>query len=221
MAAIGFDVYGTLVDPLAMSGPLRSAVGDRAGEMAAIWRTKQLEYSFRRTLMHAYENFDVCTLDALRYAAASMGVELSGLEEQRLMQAYLDLQPYADVIPGIDALQQAGHAVVAFSNGVEASLRELLSRSGVLDHLDGIVSVDEIRAFKPHPDVYHHLAERLESPRDETWLVSSNYWDVMGARQTGLHAAWLRRDPAVQPDTWGVKPDVIVSSIEEFATHLA
>ncbi len=221
MAAIGFDVYGTLVDPLAMSATLGFAVGERAAEMAGIWRAKQLEYSFRRTLMNDYENFDVCTRDALRYAARAMGVALSDIEEQRLMRGYLHLQPYPDVVPGIEKLQQAGHAVVAFSNGVEESLRQLLANAGVLDYLDGIVSVDSIQMFKPHPAVYRHLADQLESPRNETWLVSSNYWDVMGARQADLRAAWLRRDPDAIPDPWGIEPDIIVSSIEEFASRIA
>jgi len=217
MAAIGFDVYGTLVDPLAMSAPLASVAGERAAEMAAVWRGKQLEYSFRRTLMNAYENFDTCTRDALRFAAAALGLALSEDEEQRLLDAYLDLEAYPDVVPGLVKLQTAGHAAIAFSNGVEASLRELLGRAGVLGHLDGIVSVDEVRAFKPHPAVYHHLAEQLDSPRAETWLVSSNYWDVMGARQAGLRAAWLRRDPLAIPDPWGHEPDTIVGSLEDFA----
>jgi 2-haloacid dehalogenase len=221
VAAIGFDVYGTLVDPLAMSATLGFAVGEQAAEMAAVWRTKQLEYSFRRTLMGVYENFDVCTRDALRYAARAMGVALSDIEEQRLMRGYLDLQPYPDVVSGIEKLQQAGHAVVAFSNGVEESLRQLLANAGVLNHLDGIVSVDSVRTFKPHPAVYRHLADQLESPRDETWLVSSNYWDVIGARQADLHAVWLRRDPNAVPDPWGIEPDFIVSSIEEFASRIA
>ena len=218
MAAIGFDVYGTLVDPLAMSGALASIAGERAGEMAAIWRTKQLEYTFRRTLMDAYENFDTCTLEALRYAAETSAVRLSGGDEERLLDAYLDLEPYPDVVPGIQRLKGAGHGLVAFSNGVEATLRELLGRAGVLDHLDGIVSVDSIRTFKPHPAVYHHLAASLESSPDETWLVSTNYWDVIGARQAGIHAAWLKRDPQAVPDPWGIEPDMIVDTVEEFAS---
>lgn len=217
MVAIGFDVYGTLVDPLAMSASLVSVAGERATEMSAVWRAKQLEYSFRRTLMGVYANFDVCTRDALRYAARALDIQLSDGEEQRLLEAYLDLEPYPDVISGIQRLQSDGHALVAFSNGVESSLRELLGRSGVLEHLDGIVSVDAIEIFKPHPAVYHHLATTLESPRDKTWLVSSNYWDVIGARQAGLHAAWLQRDPQAIPDPWGVEPDMVVGTIEEFA----
>ncbi len=214
MAAIGFDVYGTLVDPLAMSGALKPLAGERAGEMAALWRAKQLEYSFRRALMRAYENFDVCTRDALHYAALATGVEISERNIKLLLDEYLNLEAYSDVVPGIEALQAQGHALVAFSNGVDASLRELLARAGVLEHLDGIVSVNDVRTFKPSPAVYGYLAEQLESPRDETWLVSSNYWDVIGARQAGLHAAWLRRDPAALPDPWGIEPDVIVGSIE-------
>ncbi len=221
MAAIGFDVYGTLVDPLAMSQALESLAGERAGEMAAIWRTKQLEYSFRRALMDSYQNFDVCTRDALLYAASATGVEISEPSTEMLIDEYLNLEVYPDVVAGIDALQAQGHMLVAFSNGVERSLREMLARAGVLDHLDGIISVDDVRTFKPAPVVYRYLAERLESPRDETWLVSSNYWDVVGARQAGLHAAWLRRDPNALPDPWGIEPDVIVESIEELAAIFA
>jgi 2-haloacid dehalogenase len=217
MAAIGFDVYGTLVDPLAMSGALEPHAGERAGEMAALWRAKQLEYSFRRALMGAYENFDVCTRDALRFAAGAMGIELSTTEEGALFGEYLNLRAYADVVPGIEALRARGHRLVAFSNGVEATLQELLGRAGVLEHLDGIVSVDEVRTFKPHPAVYHHLAEQLGCPRDETWLVSSNYWDVVGARHAGLRAAWLRRDPSAIPDPWGPQPDLLVKSLSELA----
>ena len=220
MAVIGFDVYGTLVDPLAMSAPLTAVAGELAAEMAAVWRAKQLEYSFRRTLMGLYENSDVCTRDALRFAAASTGVMLSDDEEQRLMGAYLDLEPYPDVVPGLEQLQAAGHTAVAFSNGVEASLRVLLGRAGVLPHLDGIVSVDAVQAFKPHPAVYHHLAEQLESPRAETWLVSSNYWDVMGARQAGLRAAWLRRVESAVRDPWGLEPHVIIGSLAELPGHV-
>jgi 2-haloacid dehalogenase len=220
MTAIGFDVYGTLVDPLAMSAELEAIAGRRAAEMSATWRAKQLEYSFRRTLMDAYANFDVCTRDALRYAARATDVDLSEVEEQRLIDAYLDLEPYGDVVPGIQQLREKGHKLVAFSNGVEPSLRELLGRSGVLDHLDGIVSVDAIQTFKPHPAVYLHLAAELDSRPEETWLVSSNYWDVIGGRQAGLHAAWLQRDPAAIKDPWGIEPDLVVGSIEEFARTL-
>ena len=221
MAAIGFDVYGTLVDPLAISAALEPVVGERATEMAGIWRTKQLEYSFRRALMRSYENFDVCTREALHYAARAVDLRLTDDDVAGLLEAYLDLDPYPDVVPGIESLQTQGHALVAFSNGVETSLRELLSRAGVLDHLDGVVSVDPVQTFKPNPVVYRHLARQLESPRQDSWLVSSNYWDVIGARQAGLHAAWLRRDPAMIPDPWGIEPDIVIATISELADYFA
>ncbi|MEZ4570257.1 MAG: haloacid dehalogenase type II [Thermomicrobiales bacterium] len=195
MAAIGFDVYGTLVDPLAMSGALEPVAGERAGEMATVWRTKQLEYSFRRALMGAYKNFDVCTRDALRYAARATGIDLGDDEERRLIDAYLDLEPYPDVISGIDALQRQGHALVAFSNGVESSLRALLSRSGVLEHLDGIVSVDGAsRPSKPDPAVYRVSSRAARKParRDAAGVEQ-----LLGSSAHGKPGctAWLRRDP--------------------------
>ena len=164
MAAIGFDVYGTLVDPLAISAALEPVVGERATEMAGIWRTKQLEYSFRRALMRSYENFDVCTREALHYAARAVDLRLTDDDVAGLLEAYLDLDPYPDVVPGIESLQTQGHALVAFSNGVETSLRELLSRAGVLDHLDGVVSVDPVQTFKPNPAVYPTLGPPARKP---------------------------------------------------------
>lgn len=218
--AIGFDVYGTLVDPLAMSGRLEAFAGERASEMAALWRAKQLEYSFRRGLMGDYQNFDVCTRDALIYAAQEMGVEISGADRERLLQSYLELEAFPDVVPGIRALRDQGHRLVAFSNGVAGSLDALLAGAGVLDLLEGIVSVDEIGTFKPSAEVYRYLARRLYSPRDDTWLVSSNHWDVTGARHAGLHAAWVRRTPANLPDPWGREPDLVVSNLEDLAATL-
>ena len=167
--------------------------------------------------MRDYVNFDVCTQQALEYTLVALDVELSDEEQAKLLDEYLNLKVYPDVVPGICALREAGHPVVAFSNGVEATLRELLGRAGVLEHLSGIVSVDDIETFKPNPDVYTYLANRLDRPLDETWLVSSNYWDIVGARTTGLRAAWVQRNPDVIPDVWGIGPDLVVSNLEELA----
>ncbi len=149
-AAIAFDVYGTLVDPLKMGERLRPIVGDQLAEpMAKLWREKQLEYTFRRALMRRYEDFDVCTRQALAYAADALGARLSDSDRERLISEYVGLSPFADVAPGLQEMRAAGHALVAFSNGVEATLRSLLERAGVLPLLDGVVSVDDISSFKP------------------------------------------------------------------------
>jgi 2-haloacid dehalogenase len=215
--AIGFDIYGTLVDPLEMNHELRSAAGERADRMSELWRQKQIEYALRRGLMRDYQSFGVCTEQALRYAAAAVGVELPEAEERRLLDEYQNLRAFADVVPGIEKMRKDGHRMAAFSNGVEETARTLLERAGILEHLDGVVSVDDLGTFKPDPQVYRYLARRLESPLEETWLVSSNPWDVIGAKNAGLRAAWIQRSPEAIFDPWGIEPDLVAGDLLELS----
>lgn len=180
--AIGFDIYGTLVDPLEMNGHLRAMVGDLADRFSELWREKQVEYAFRRGLMGRYEDFGVCTRQALRYAIEMLNVDLSSEDQERLMAAYQRLEAFPDVAAGLEILRSQGHQLAAFSNGVEATVRSLLVNAGILPLLDLVVSVDDLKTFKPDPRVYAYLVERLDQPVGETWLVSSNPWDVIGAK---------------------------------------
>ena len=219
--ALAFDVYGTLVDPLAMGERLRPVVGDELAEpMAKLWREKQLEYTFRRGLMRSYENFDVCTRQALDYAAQALGAELSEGDRKRLIEEYVSLSPFADVAAGLETMKEAGHALVAFSNGVEATLRALLERAGLLRALDGVVSVDDLATFKPDPEVYRYLCRRLGRSPSETWLISSNPFDIIGAKSAGLNAAWVRRNPGTPFDPWGIEPDLVVTDLGDLAKSL-
>jgi 2-haloacid dehalogenase len=186
--ALGFDVYGTLVDPLALAEPLRTLVGEQAVPFAALWRTKQLEYSFRRGLMRRYVDFDVCTRQALLYTQKALGCELPESDQDRLL---------------------------------ETSIRALLTNAGLLPLLEDVVSVDDLRTFKPNPEVYAYLARRTKRLPSETWLVSSNAWDVIGAKAAGLRAAWVKRQPDAVFDPWDVEPDVVVSRLDELPAWFA
>ena len=219
--AIGFDIYGTLVDPLEMNEHLRPLVGkDLADRMSELWRNKQIEYTFRRALMRRYEDFGHCTRRSLVYAARVSGVELSGEDQERLVKEYQNLRPFPDVISGLKAMKEEGHTLVAFSNGVEATAQTLLDRAGILSYLEGVISVDDLRTFKPDPQVYLYLAGRLRRAPEETWLVSSNPFDVIGAKATGLKAAWIRRSPDVQFDPWDIEPDLVAPDLEALAGKL-
>lgn len=219
--AIGFDIYGTLVDPLEMNEHLRPLVGeDLADRFSELWRNKQIEYTFRRALMRRYEDFGVCTRQALVHTANVLGVDLADEEQQRLVEEYQNLRPFPDVIPSIEALNSKGHTLVAFSNGVEATARTLLDRAGVLEHLHGVISVDDVKTFKPDPEVYHYLARRLGTELSETWLISSNAFDVIGAKAAGLAAAWIQRKPETPFDPWGIEPDLVAPDLEALAQSL-
>jgi 2-haloacid dehalogenase len=218
--SIGFDIYGTLVDPLDMNEHLRGLVGEKADRFSELWREKQVEYTWRRGLMREYVDFGVCTRQALDFVALSLDVELSAGQRERLIEEYQNLQPFPDVILGLERLRSGGHTLVAFSNGVEQTARVLLGRGGVLDSLEAVVSVDDLGTFKPDPEVYRYLARRLDRPVEETWLVSSNAWDVIGAKSAGLRAAWVRRKPDAVFDPWDIEPDLVVENLEQLAGKL-
>ncbi len=220
-SAIGFDIYGTLVDPLEMNEHLRPVVGEKlADRFSELWRNKQIEYTFRRALMRRYEDFGVCTRQALVHTAGVLGVDLTDEDQVRLIEEYQNLQPFPDVIPGIEALKSKAHTLVAFSNGVEATARTLLDRAGILPHLRDVISVDDVKTFKPDPEVYHYLVHRLGEKLDKIWLVSSNPFDVIGAKAAGLKAAWIKRNPDAVFDPWGIEPDLTAPDLEAFIEKL-
>jgi 2-haloacid dehalogenase len=216
---LGIDVYGTLVDPIGVSDYLRSQIGDQAERMAEQWRAKQLEYTFRRAAMGRYENFDLCTSRALRWVAASLKISLTNEQTAQILDQYRKLNAYPDAASGLASLKRRGYALYAFSNGVDSSLRQLLEHAGLYAHLDCIVSVDEIGTFKPDPRVYHHLVRRLGTKPGDNWLISSNPFDIIGAKAAGLKAAWIKRSPSAVFDPWGIEPDLVVTDLNDLARH--
>lgn len=216
---VGIDVYGTLVDPLGMSSYLRPLIGDQADRVAELWRTKQLEYSFRRAAMGRYQNFDLCTRDALVWVAASLKLHWTKEVIASMLEQYKKLNAYPDAFSGLTSLQRLGYTLYAFSNGVESSLRQVLEHAGLRACLEGIVSVDEIGTFKPDPRVYLHLVKRLGTAPADTWLVSSNPFDVIGAKAAGLKAAWIKRNAAQIFDPWDIEPDLVASDLNDLASQ--
>jgi 2-haloacid dehalogenase len=214
---LGIDVYGTLVDPIGISDFLRSSIGNQAERLAELWRTKQLEYTFRRAAMGCYKNFDVCTAEALSWVIATLKINLTGEETARVLEQYKKLDAYPDVASGLASLKRRGYSLYAFSNGVESSLRQLLEHAGLYTHLDGIVSVDGIGTFKPDPRVYHHLVGRLGTKPGDTWLISSNPFDIIGAKAASLNAAWIKRNANAVFDPWDIEPDLVVTDLNDLA----
>ncbi|GGP74592.1 haloacid dehalogenase type II [Shewanella ulleungensis] len=218
--SIGFDVYGTLVDPVDMGQHLENLIGDRASEFGQLWHDKKVEYAFRRGLMQQYADFTVCTHQALQYCLNVYQISLSPAEQQQLMARFAELNAFDDVIPGLKKLVQHGHHLAAFSNGPELSVRKLMANSHILPHLQQVVSVDDLQTYKPNPDVYQYLVERLQADINSCMMVSSNPWDVIGAKSAGLKAVWVKRSPSKLFDPWEIQPDLIVSDLIELATLL-
>jgi 2-haloacid dehalogenase len=217
---LAFDVYGTLIDPFHMEEHLRPAFGGKAKEASELWRSKQIEYSFRRGLMKKYAPFDVCTAQALRFVSTQLGISISEEAHAQLMAKYLELPAYPDVTRALDDLAAQGFAIAACSNGTESAVRRLLDHAGILPRFGKIVSVDPIRTFKPDPVVYEYLVAELHARRDMVWLISSNPFDVIGARACGLRTAWVQRDAKRSFDPWEFEPDVTVHGLAELVGKL-
>ncbi len=212
---LAFDIYGTLIDTNGVVQALTREIGDDAARFADLWRSKQLEYTFRRGLMREYVDFPQCTHQALQHTCAVTGHDFDDNLQQQLMAVYRKLPAFDDVEIALKGLHEAGYRLVAFSNGTAEAVGALLQHAGIDGYFSDVVSVETLSTYKPNPDVYHMMAERQASESDHTWLVSSNGFDVIGALSTGLHAAWVKRDPDAVLDPWGYNPDLIVSKLTE------
>jgi 2-haloacid dehalogenase len=218
---LAFDVYGTLLDPLRMEEHLRASFGDRAKEASELWRAKQLEYSFRRALMKKYRDFDDCTAGALRFVSLQLATPLTEEGQKNLLGKYRELPPYPDVVAAVGELAAQRYTIVACSNGTESAVRASLDHARLLVHFSKIVSADPLRTFKPDPAVYESLAASVRAPREKIWLISSNAFDVIGAKACGLRSIWVQRDPMRAFDPWEFEPDAVIHSLGELRAVVA
>jgi 2-haloacid dehalogenase len=218
---LAFDVYGTLIDTHGVVLELERIVGPCAWDFSRCWREKQLEYSFRRGLMQNYSSFAVCTRDALDYTCEFFRRELTAEEKGRLLESYRLLPAFDDVAEGLQRVKKAGFRMFAFSNGSSEAVTMLLVAAGIRDFFDGIVSVDEMKSFKPNPAVYAHFLRRSSSSLGEAWMISSNPFDVIGAVSAGMRAAWVKRSADMVYDPWGIEPTLTVAGLGELAEGIA
>jgi 2-haloacid dehalogenase len=211
IGAVVFDAYGTLYDVHSVLGACEAEWPGQGRAVSQMWRVKQLEYSWLRTLMDRYEPFQVVTADALAYACQALRLPLSDDTRVRLMEQYQRLEVYPEVREALTALGP-GRQLVIFSIGSPAMLEPLIEHSGLGKVLTGWLSADEVRLYKPTPGAYALVPSRLEVPAKRTLFVSSNPWDVAGAKNFGFIVAWVNRNGAVF-DQLGVTPDLVVSDL--------
>ena len=217
--ALAFDMYGTLVDPLPLSEALRSKVGDAAVRVAELWRQKQLEYAFLLTCMQRYEDFERVTRSALDFALAATGQELEAGDRERVIGGYAQLEPFPDVVPGLQRLRDAGYEMVVFSQGTPGMLNPLVESAGLRPYFQDIVSADEVKVFKPAPAVYRHAARRLGRPPGSVWLISGNPFDAAGAAGAGMRVAKIERTTSLRY-AFAPPPDLVAADLLELAHKL-
>ncbi|HWV91770.1 MAG TPA: haloacid dehalogenase type II [Burkholderiales bacterium] len=207
--AFVFDAYGTLYDVHSVAARCESNWPGKGAPLSLLWRTKQLEYTWQRSLMQRYAPFSTVTRDALAYSCEVLELELSVAQAEGLMAEYLNLSLYPDVVRTLQALNTRK---AILSNGSPDMLLPLVQNSGL--ELDAVISVDELRIFKPAPQVYALAVEKLHLDHSKVGFVSSNCWDAMGAKSYGFNVYWINRAGA-PVDRLGFKPDRILASLNE------
>jgi 2-haloacid dehalogenase len=189
--AFVFDAYGTLYDVQSISTAVEETFPGRSETITQIWRLKQLEYSWLRTLMHRFEDFRTVTRDSLVYTLQILGLPADPDAMDRLVAAYDHLTPYPDAAETLSALKPHRRAIL--SNGSQPMLGALVRDTGLDRHLDAVISIDAVRAFKPDPRAYALIEQRLGIQPSEVMFVTSNGFDVAGACACGFNVARIVR----------------------------
>ena len=187
-----FDAYGTLFDYNTAAGRHSAVLGEKAAPLADLWRLKQLQYTWLRSLMGRYTGFWQVTGEALDFAMGELGIEDAALRAN-LMEAYLTLDAYAEVQETLARLRAHGLRTAILSNGESSMLDAAVEAAGIADSLDAVLSVEEVGIYKPHPSVYQLVVDRLGVAAANVSFQSSNAWDANAAAAFGFRVAWCNR----------------------------
>lgn len=214
-----FDAYGTLFDFGTAAAACADVLGDRTAALTALWRDKQLQYSWLRGLQGRYAPFRQVTGEALDFALESLGLAGDPALRARLMDLYDRLDPFPEVPAVLGALRARGLATATLSNGSPDMLGAACASSGLDGLLDAVISVEEVPSFKPDPRVYRLAPDRLGVAAAEILFVSANGWDAWAASAFGMRVAWCNRAGA-RPERLPGAPDAEVRSLADLPALL-
>jgi len=214
LRALVFDAYGTLFDVHSVVALCEEFWPGKGASLSQLWRTKQLEYTWQRSLMRRYEDFGKVTLAGLRYACEALGLPLDEERCRRLAGAYLRLATFPEARAALAELKAMKLKLAILSNGSPAMLRPLVANAGLRDLVGAVISVDPRKTYKPSPDVYRLAVARLRVPKAAIGFVSSNCWDACGAKSFGFRVFWINRAGAPL-DELGAAPDHTIRSLDE------
>ena len=206
-----FDAYGTLFDVHSVVEAGREITDDPAA-LSLLWRGKQLEYTWLRSLMGRYEDFWSVTADALRHTIRRLGLTPTDAQVARVLDAYLTLACFPEVKGALARL--AGRPRAVLSNGSPRMLAAAVAASGLAPLLDHVISVDQVKTFKPSPAVYALGPATLGLPAADLLFVSSNAWDVAGAKSFGYQTVWCNRTSAPAEEL-GFAPDHEITRLDQ------
>ena len=187
-----FDAYGTVFDFNSAVAQHREAIGPNADRLSELWRSKQIQYTWLRSLMGAYDPFWTVTREALRHSMTALGIADVTIEE-RLMQAYLTLDAFPEVPAMLEELRVMNLRTAILSNGNPQMLEAAARNAGLADQFEALISIDDARIYKTSPQTYQLVLDKLGVQRHEVCFLSSNCWDAHGAAYFGFDVAWVNR----------------------------
>lgn len=187
-----FDAYGTLYDFNSAAARCRDVLGEKSDSLSSLWRLKQLQYTWLRSLMGTYAPFRQVTAEALDFACAALGIADAGIRE-RLMQLYFELESYSDAADALARLKSAGVRLAILSNGSPDMLAAAARSSGLDRLLEASLSVDAVGVFKPDRRVYQLAADHFRLPPRRIAFFSANGWDAHGGAHFGFQTVWVNR----------------------------
>ncbi|MEI7771338.1 MAG: haloacid dehalogenase type II [Chloroflexales bacterium] len=214
LAGIVFDAYGTLLDVASVSNNCEARWPGHGDALTRLWRARQLEYSWLRSLMGRHADFWQVTGEALDFACAALGLDLAPADRAALLDSYLHLAPFPEVAAALGQLASARKLVL--SNGAPAMLRAGLEHAGIAGCLEAILSVEAAGMFKPAPQVYALASAHLGCAPADILFVSANGWDIAGAASFGLRTAWLNRAGA-PAERLGIAPEIVAPNLAALA----
>ena len=218
IGACVFDAYGTLFDYNSAAAACRDVLGDKLERVTALWREKQLQYTWLRAIQGWHADFWQVTADALDFALETLGLSDAALR-RRLLELYLTLDAYPEVPATLTRLKSAGMKIAILSNGSARMLQAAASHAGIADLLDEVLSVEEVGVYKPHPQVYQLAVDRLALPCNAICFQSSNAWDAHAASAFGMRVVWCNRYGQRAERLPGA-PDLEVRTLAELPSHL-
>jgi 2-haloacid dehalogenase len=212
--ALVFDAYGTLFDVHSVISTCEQNFPGQGPALSQAWRAKQLEYTWLRSLLGRYKDFWQVTESALLFACKSLNLSCPAATLAQLMEAYLHLDPFPEVPQALRSL--SGYRLAILSNGSPRMLRAAVESSGLKGVFSHVISVEAAKIYKPSPRVYQLACNKLRIARTAIGFVSSNCWDIVGAKNFGFRCCWVNRS-GVPQDELGFAPDVMVNSLSDLA----
>lgn len=191
--AVAFDAFGTLFDVYSVGLLAEQLYPGKGAALADLWRSKQIEYSFIRSLSGRYKPFWEITRDGLRFAAARLGLELDTVRCNQLMNQYACLSPFPENLGALQALKEAKVPTAILSNGTPEMLEVAIKSAGMHGLFDHVLSVDAVRKYKTSAEAYALAPAAFECPAERILFVSSNGWDAAGAGWFGFQTFWINR----------------------------